>query len=84
MAATAAPVLQHNTTEDDLQIAYFTIASVANTNTTDFGAQWTKAIVMVDATPSTAVSVGATVSGGVVTWAISSGTPNLVVRLVFQ
>ena len=84
MADTAAPVLIHITTEDDLQVAYFTIAAVANNTTTDFSKQWTKAITFVDASPSTAVAVGSTTSAGVVTWLISSGTPNLVVRLAFQ
>jgi len=83
MAATNTPALVSVTTEGAIQVAYFTIASVANTNTTDFS-NWSKNIIDVQATPSTSAGIGATVSGGTVTWAVSTGTPNLIVRLAFQ
>lgn len=81
MAATNTPVLQDVGQEGNLQTIYFTISAVANTNTTDFS-NWAKNIIFVSGIPSTSASVGATVSAGIVTWAISAGTPNLLVRVV--
>ena len=83
MAATANPANLKVTTEGDLQILYCTIASVANTNTTDFS-RWSKNILYVSGVPSTSAGIGATVSAGVVTWAVSTGTPNLLVKLVMN
>lgn len=81
MAATAAPSLQDVGQEGNLQSMYFTIASVADTNTTDFS-NWSKNILFVEGVPSTSAGIGATISAGVVTWHVSTGTPNLIVRVV--
>jgi hypothetical protein len=81
MAATNAPVLIDVGLEGNLQTMYFTISAVANNTTTDFSA-WSKNIISAHGIPSTSAGVGSTISAGVVTWLISTGTPNLVVRLV--
>lgn len=83
MADTAVPANIKVETEGDVQVLYCTIASVADTNTTDFS-KWSKRILHVSGVPSTTAAIGATVSAGVVTWKVSTGTPNLLVRLAFN
>lgn len=81
MASTAAPVLINIDDSGNLLKGYFTIASVANNTTTDFS-NWSKNIIFADGIPSTSAGVGTTISAGVVTWLISTGTPNLLVEIV--
>lgn len=81
MAATNTPALQDVGQEGNLQTLYFTITAVANNTTTDFS-NWSKNIIYVEGVPSTSAGVGATISAGIVTWLVSAGTPNMLVRIV--
>ena len=67
-------------TEGDQQILYGTVASVTDADTTTV-ATFFKTIRGISAIASTSAAVGATHSAGVITWKISSGTPNLIVRI---
>ena len=78
--AVKTPANLRPTIESDLVRLYFTLSSVANGDTTDVSA-WGKSVLVVDAFPSTSAGVGGTISAGVITWAISAGTPNLIVGL---
>lgn len=65
--------------EGDLQVLYCTIASVTDGDTADISSYF-KSVLGLQAIASTTAAVGATVSAGVVTFKISSGTPNLIAR----
>jgi len=78
--AAVAPANLKVETEGDLQVLYFTLASVANNDTTDIS-KFFKTVRGIDARPSTSAAIGATHSAGTITWLVSAGTPNLIVRV---
>lgn len=81
MAARTMPTTTKVETEGDLQIVYFTLTAVSDADTLDVSAFF-KAITMISLTPSTSAGAGATTaSTGIVTFKISTGTPDLKIRL---
>lgn len=71
---------QKTEVEGDIGILNFTLTSVADGDTCSV-ANFFKTIVELGLTPSTSAGVGATTSAGVITFKVSTGTPDIKVRV---